>query len=256
VATLPISPLRILRSLRSLRLPWRRNRRRPRLKDRLIRLFVLALIAPFAGSVALVALLRWVPPPTTAFALQWRLAHGTAPARRWVPWSEISKDLALAVVASEDQKFPLHSGFDFEAIGDAMNERKVNGRVRGASTISQQVAKNLFLWPEKSWLRKGIEVWLTVWIETLWPKRRILETYLNVAEFGPGVFGADAAARRFFGKPAAALDREQSALLAAVLPDPDRLHAARPSAYLLERRSWVLAQMQHLGGRSYLARLG
>jgi len=203
-----------------------------------------------------VALLRWVPPPTTSFALQWRFEHASAPARHWVPWDEISPDLALAVVASEDQKFPVHSGFDFEAINDAMNERSSGGRVRGASTITQQVAKNLFLWPEKSWLRKGIEVWFTVWIEMLWPKRRILETYLNVAEFGPGIFGADAAARRFFGRPAADLDREQAALLAGVLPNPDRLHAAQPSAYLLQRRSWILAQMAHLGGRSYLARLG
>ena len=213
------------------------------------------VVVPFAATVPLVALLRWIPPPTTSFALQWRFAHGTAPARHWVPWSEISPDLALAVVASEDQKFPVHSGFDFDAIGDAMNERISGGRVRGASTITQQVAKNLFLWPERSWLRKGIEAWFTVWIETLWPKRRILETYLNVAEFGPGIFGADPAARRFFGRPAAALDREQSALMAAALPDPDRLRPARPSAYLLQRRSWILAQMDQLGGRSYLAHL-
>jgi monofunctional biosynthetic peptidoglycan transglycosylase len=164
----------------------------------------------------------------------------------------MSPDVALAVVAAEDQKFPVHSGFDLEAIEDAMDERKSGRRTRGASTISQQVAKNLFLWPGKNWLRKGLEAWLTIWIELLWPKQRILETYLNVAQFGPGVFGVEAAAHAYFHKPAAQLDRDEAALLAAVLPSPERFNAARPSNYVLERRSWILGQMRGLGGRSYI----
>jgi monofunctional biosynthetic peptidoglycan transglycosylase len=173
-----------------------------------------------------------------------------------VGWNDISREAALAVVAAEDQKFAEHAGFDFEAIEDAIDERGTRTRVRGASTISQQVAKNLFLWPERSWLRKGIEVWFTLWIELLWPKQRILETYLNVAEFGPGVYGVEAAANAYFHKRAVALDRYEAALLAAVLPNPARLHAARPSSYVLERQSWIVRQMRALGGQSYLARLG
>jgi monofunctional biosynthetic peptidoglycan transglycosylase len=206
-------------------------------------------------SVTVVLLLRWVPPPTSAFALQWRLEHGRAASRRWVPLRQISPEMALAAIAAEDQKFLDHHGFDFGAIGEAVEERFASGRVRGASTISQQVAKNLFLWPGRSWLRKGLETWFTVWIELLWPKRRILETYLNVAELGNGVFGVEAAARRYFRVPAARLHRGQAALLAATLPNPELLSAAHPSRYVLERRTWILSQMNRLGGRAYLERL-
>ena len=211
---------------------------------------VLALV-----SISAVLLLRWLPPPTTAFALRWRLAHGRPASRLWVPLRAISPDMALAVIAAEDQKFFDHHGFDFAAIGDAVEERIAHGRVRGASTISQQVAKNLFLWPERSWMRKGMEAWFTAWMELLWPKRRILEIYLNVAELGDGLFGVGAAARFYFGVPAAQLDRAQAALLAAILPNPELLRASRPSRYLLQRRSWILSQMSLLGGRVYLGRL-
>ena len=132
------------------------------------------------------------------------------------------------MVAAEDQKFPIHAGFDFDAIADAIEDGGDGGPARGASTISQQVAKNLYLWPGRSWLRKAIEAYFTVLIETLWPKRRILEVYLNVAEFGPGVFGAGAAAQRYFGEPPSRLDRDEAARLAAVLPSPRRMHADRP----------------------------
>jgi monofunctional biosynthetic peptidoglycan transglycosylase len=203
-------------------------------------------------SVAAVGWLRVFPPLTTAFAVQWRMSHGAPAQRRWASWDEISPHLAVAVIAAEDQRFPVHRGFDLQAIEDALEERRTRGRVRGASTISQQVAKNLFLWPGRSWVRKGLEAWLTAWIELLWPKRRILEMYLNVAQLGRGVFGAEAAARAFFGKPARALTREEAALLAAVLPDPVRLAAERPSPYVLERRAWILRQMQALGGTAYL----
>jgi monofunctional biosynthetic peptidoglycan transglycosylase len=202
------------------------------------------------GTVGLSAVLvlpfRWLDPPTTSFMLQSRAA-GRGAERAWVPLSDISSDLAIAVVAAEDQKFPFHRGFDFASIREALDEGD-----RGASTISQQVAKNLYLWPGRSWLRKGLEAWLTVWIELSWPKRRIMEVYLNVAEFGSGVFGAEVAARRYFGKPAAELGRRESALLAAVLPSPRERNAAAPSVWLDERADWILAQARALGGPAYL----
>jgi monofunctional biosynthetic peptidoglycan transglycosylase len=237
------------------RRPGARNRRTPTLFARLARAILLVPGALVLGSVVIVALLRWLPPPTTSFALQWRFAHARAPAHSWVGWNRISPEVALAVIAAEDQKFPIHVGFDFEAIEEAIDERSTGTRMRGASTITQQVAKNLFLWPGQSWLRKAIEAWLTIWIELLWPKQRILETYLNVAQFGAGIFGVEAAANVFFHKPAARLDTYESALLAAVLPNPVRLNAARPSAYVLQRQSWIVGQMRALGGRSYIADL-
>jgi monofunctional biosynthetic peptidoglycan transglycosylase len=166
---------------------------------------------------------------------------------------EISRFAALAVVAAEDQRFPLHHGFDFAEIGEALEERG-NGRLRGASTISQQVAKNLFLWQGRSFVRKGLEAWLTLWIELLWPKRRILEVYLNLAELGPGVFGVEAASRRTFGKPAARLEAEEAALLAAVLPNPVRYRADAPSSYVRHRAARIRREMDRLGP-AYLERV-
>jgi monofunctional biosynthetic peptidoglycan transglycosylase len=163
--------------------------------------------------------------------------------------------MRLAVVAAEDQKFPHHWGFDFESIADAVQEKGARGRPRGASTISQQVARNLFLWPGRSYLRKGLEAYFTVLLELLWPKRRILEVYLNVAEFGDGIYGIAAAAQAFFGKRPADLGRAEAALLAAVLPNPRRLHARNPSAYVRERALWIEEQMIHLGGPAYLQSL-
>lgn len=163
--------------------------------------------------------------------------------------------MRIAVVASEDQKFPAHWGFDFAQIGDALDDREHGRRIRGASTISQQVAKNLFLWPGQSWVRKGIEAYLTVLIEALWPKRRILEVYLNIAEFGHGIYGVEAASRTYFRKSAAQLNTYDAALLAAVLPNPARLKAAAPSFYVRSRQSAIVSQMQRLGGPSYLKNL-
>jgi len=171
---------------------------------------------------------------------------------RWVDYDEISPNIAIAVVASEDQKFPRHGGFDYDAIADALEDSADGGPMRGASTISQQVAKNLFLWPGRSFVRKGIEAYFTVLIEALWPKRRILEVYLNVAEFGPGVFGVGSASARFFGKTAARLDRDEAARLAAVLPAPRQLHADRPSAYVRARTDRIAREMSRLGGPGYL----
>lgn len=224
-----------------------------RWRRRLLRAVAWGLAGFLGASLLPVLLLRWVPPPTTAFIVGRRIAAARerrpefAIRRRWVPRERIAAAAALAVVAAEDQKFPAHHGFDLESLQDALEERSAGGRARGASTISQQTAKNLFLWPGRSWLRKGLEAWLTALIELLWPKARILEVYLNVAEFGDGVYGVEAAAGAFFGKPASALGPREAALLAAVLPSPRRLHADRPSPYVRGRADWILAQMERLG---------
>ena len=171
--------------------------------------------------------------------------------QRWRALDEIASALPLAVLAAEDQRFPEHHGFDFEQIRRATLER---GRLRGASTISQQVAKNLFLWPERSWTRKAIEAYFTCWIEALWPKRRILEIYVNVAEFGPGVYGAEAASWEFFQKPAIRLRGPEAALLAAALPNPKRRNVAAPSPGLRERARKIEGLVRSLDA-SVLARL-
>lgn len=171
----------------------------------------------------------------------------------WVRWDQISPNVAIAVVASEDQAFSEHHGFDLRALKEALGEDRE--RVRGASTISQQVAKNLYLSPERSVVRKGLEAYLTVCLELLWPKRRILEVYLNVAEFGRGIYGVEAASQAFFGKPASRLTGREGALLAVVLPSPRRMSPARPSMYMEGRVGWILTQVRQLGGADYLAGL-
>jgi len=194
-------------------------------------------------------LLRFVAPPTTAFMLRSRWADpatGLPCDRvdyRWVDGDRIARDLALAVVVAEDQRFLEHHGLDPQAVRRALRERARQGRMRGASTLTQQVAKNLFLWPDTSWLRKGIEAWIALWMDALWPKARILEVYLNVAQFGPCVFGAGAASARYLDRPPAALTPAQAALLATVLPDPHGLRAHDPGPYARERRDAILALM-------------
>jgi monofunctional biosynthetic peptidoglycan transglycosylase len=205
-----------------------------------------------AVTVLPVLVLRWVDPPTSAFMLERRVQGVLAPSRRvpiryqWADWDDIAPSLKLAVVASEDQRFLDHDGFDFAAIRDAM-EKNRPGRTRGASTISQQVAKNLFLWPGRNFLRKGLEAGMTLLLEVFWPKERILEVYLNVAEFGDGVYGAAAASRQFFNKQPSRLTRHEAALLAAVLPNPKRFLVSRPSMYVQRRSWWIERQMWHLG---------
>jgi monofunctional biosynthetic peptidoglycan transglycosylase len=226
-----------------------RRRRGARIGIALARLAVLTVVL----SAGIVAPWRWLPPPTTAFILQERFDARRQPIyRRWVPWQEISRNLVLCVVAAEDQKFPAHNGFDLDSIVRATQERR--RQPRGASTISQQLAKNLYLWPGRSLVRKGLEAYFTVWIEQLWPKRRILEVYLNVVEFGPGIFGAAMASERMFGKPASQLTMREAALLAAVLPSPKRMSATRPSAYVDERASQIERTARALG-ISYVAGL-
>ncbi|MBN8726084.1 MAG: monofunctional biosynthetic peptidoglycan transglycosylase [Xanthomonadales bacterium] len=210
-----------------------------------------------AGILAVLAL-RFVPPPVSAvMAWDWIDARtagerGFSVDYRWTPWDEVSPAVPIALVAAEDQKFPFHHGFDVESIQDALAAADDGARLRGASTISQQVAKNLFLWKGRSFVRKGLEAYFTVLIEALWPKRRILEVYLNIAEFGPGIYGVGAASERFFHVSPARLDARQAALLAAVLPNPARLHAERPSRYVLERAQWIERQARQLGGAAYL----
>lgn len=171
----------------------------------------------------------------------------------WVSMEDISPQMALAVMAAEDQKFPEHWGFDVAAIEKALshNERRPT-RIRGASTLSQQTAKNLFLWDGRSWLRKGLEAGLTSGIELVWTKRRILTVYLNIVEFGDGVFGVEEASQRFFNKPANRLTASEAALLAAVLPNPHRFKANAPSGYVVQRQQWIMRQMRQLGGEGFL----
>lgn len=220
-------------------------------RRRRVRWWLRGVLCIAGASVLPVVVLRFVDPPTTAFVLRYRVAslfENAPPLRReWASWDEISPAMKLAVIASEDQRFASHAGFDVDAIQQAWTHNERGRRVRGGSTISQQLAKNLFLWPQRSWARKGLEAWFTLWIELLWPKRRVLEVYLNVIELGPGIFGVEAASRHYFGLPAKRIDRRQAALLAAVLPNPRRLDAGDPSPYVRSRASWILVQMGRLG---------
>lgn len=236
-------------------------KRRRGLARRILRGMLVAAVAWVGVTVAAVLAFRWVDPPFTMFMVSDRVGafitreQGYEFQHDWVDWDRISRHAAVAVIASEDQQFPFHRGFDFKQIDKALADRERGRRVRGASTISQQVAKNIFLWRGQSWFRKGLEAGITVLIEALWPKQRILEVYLNIAEFGRGTYGVQAASRRFFRKDAANLNRSEAALLAAVLPAPRRFKANAPSRYVQKRQAWIQRQMAGLGGTSYLAQL-
>ena len=219
------------------------------------------LIVPFVlvlFSVLQVLVLRFVDPPFSmvmAADQAGRWIHGpdrSLVAYDWVDHGQMAACLPISLVAAEDQQFPFHRGFDLDAIAKARRHNERAGKVRGASTISQQVAKNLFLWQGRSWLRKGLEAWYTALIELFWPKQRIIEMYANIAEFGPGVYGAQAASRRFFGRDAARLSAGQCARLAAVLPSPRRYNAATPGPYVQRRAAWIQRQVRQLGGPGYL----
>jgi monofunctional biosynthetic peptidoglycan transglycosylase len=219
---------------------------------------LITVLAWVVLTVVPVLLLRWIAPLTSAFMLQARIEalrtgdRSYATDYRWVSLEHISPQAAIAVVASEDQTFPFNYGFDLHSIRTAVRAAERGRRLRGASTISQQVAKNLFLWPGRSMARKAVEAYFTVLIETLWPKERILEVYLNVAQFGRGIYGVEAAARRFYHEPAARLTSSQAALLAAVLPNPLHWHVSRPSRFMLWKQQWILVQIRNLGGAAYL----
>ena len=201
-----------------------------------------------------VAALRWVDPPTSAFMLLDR--SGISPLRHeWRPWAELGETLPLAVVASEDQKFADHFGFDVASIQSSIEAYGDGEQLRGASTISQQVAKNLFLWPDRSFVRKGLEAYFTLLIELTWSKQRVLEVYLNIAEFGPGTYGAGAASAHFFAKAPSDVSASEAALLAAVLPNPKRFRVEERTPYLAERQDWIRSQMARLAREDWLSRV-
>ncbi|MGL5699734.1 MAG: monofunctional biosynthetic peptidoglycan transglycosylase [Kluyvera sp.] len=225
------------------------------LKRLVVRLLLL-LVLIWGGGIAVFNIL---PVPFSAVMIErqvsaWFTGNFSYVAHSdWVGMDAISPWMGLAVIAAEDQKFPDHWGFDVSAIEKALahNERNEN-RIRGASTLSQQTAKNLFLWDGRSWLRKGLEAGLTLGIETVWSKKRILTVYLNIAEFGDGVFGVEAASQRYFHKPASQLTMVEAALLAAVLLNPLRFKANAPSGYVRSRQAWILRQMRQLGGDEFM----
>lgn len=209
-------------------------------------------------TVLQVMALRFVDPPFSAvMALRQVEAWGEGDWKfrvhaQWRDLDQMAASVPISLVAAEDQHFPLHGGFDFKAIQKARDHNAEGGRLRGASTISQQVAKNLFLWQGRSWLRKGLEAWYTVLIEALWPKTRILEMYANIAELGDGIYGVQAAARQFWGKDAGQLTAAESARLAAVLPSPRRYSAKNPGPYVQRRAAWIQRQTHQLGGTGYI----
>ena len=212
------------------------------MKQRRGRPVLTALLTLVLLLVVSVAIHRFVPPPAT-FLMVTRTVEGEGLTYRWRSLDDISPRLVEAVIASEDSTFCAHRGFDMKAIEKALKANERGGRIRGGSTISQQTAKNVFLWPGRDWVRKGLEAGYTVLIETLWGKRRIVEVYLNVAEWAPGVYGAEAAARHWFGKSASDLSPREAARLAAILPSPRRYNASAPGPYVRRRASRVQAAM-------------
>lgn len=203
------------------------------------------------STVLAVAVYRWLPVPITPLIVircVQNIHNGETAAihHKWVPLKQISPYLPVAVMASEDQNFMHHHGFDFNAIQDAAIERLEGKRSRGGSTISQQTAKNVFLWPQSSWLRKGFEVYFTVLIELMWPKERIMEVYLNSIEMGPNIYGAEAVAQRHFGCSARKLRRSDCALIAATLPNPLRFSSLAPSGYMRKRQKKIEQEMRHI----------
>jgi monofunctional biosynthetic peptidoglycan transglycosylase len=233
------------------------QRRRPRARRWLKRVswllgaFVLATWLP-------VLVLCFVPPVTSAYMLErrvsqaWQHNHGFRIHYQWVPWSQIAPVAPLAMVAGEDQTFPFNHGFDIASIRSAIDDAESGGRLRGASTITQQTARNLFLWSGGGFFRKGLEAYFTVLIDLTWPKRRVLEVYANIVELGNGIYGVEAASRKFFGEPASRLTPHQAALLAAVLPDPRDWHVDRPSPWVRHHAAWIEQQMHQLGGVAYV----
>ena len=225
---------------------------------RALNFFKYFIIIYFASSLFFVILYKFINPPVTPLMIirvmeqSWsgqtiRLQH------KWIDLDNMSPNLPLAVVASEDNLFMEHSGFDFESIEKAkeFNAKKQGKKMRGASTISQQTAKNVFLWPQRSWVRKGLEVYFTVLIEFVWGKKRILEVYLNIIETGNGIYGAESASQKFFGKSASKISRGESALIAAILPNPLKWDPASPTPYIRERQQWILWNMNNIGPLHY-----
>lgn len=220
---------------------------------RISKIFGKIILYFFVSSIGAVILFRFVPVPITPLVVQRLIEQGLDEERdlrfnkKWVPIEQMAKSMQLAVVCSEDQKFLNHFGFDIEAIKKAASHNKKSKKTRGASTISQQTAKNVFLLPTRSYIRKAFEVYFTFLIEVFWNKERILEVYLNVIEFGDGIYGVEAASRYFYHKSASQLYPGESALLAAVLPNPLKYKANQPGKYLQKRKRWIMKQMSHWG---------
>jgi monofunctional biosynthetic peptidoglycan transglycosylase len=232
----------------------RRKKTKSRQRRWLIRAAIAALFLVGISFLMVLPLIK-VNPPTTAFMLQ--DASGRDPLlHEWVTWQVMGTAAPLAVVASEDQRFADHFGVDLKAIRRSLDERDQRGQLRGASTLSQQTVKNLYLWPGRSYLRKGLEAWLTIIAEICLPKKRILEIYLNIAEFGPGIYGIAAASEYYFGKSPATLSDREAAILAAVLPNPSRLRVRDPSDHVRERQRWILSQMARLRREDWITRIG
>lgn len=221
--------------------------------------FVLKLILiVFLATLGLVLIYKYINPPVTPLmVIRYLSPKGDLRSidKQWTDYESISDNMKLAVVAAEDQKFASHRGFDLESIQDAIEDRLDGDELRGASTISQQTAKNVFLWPGRSWTRKGAEAYFTFLIETIWGKKRILEVYLNVIETGEGVYGVEKASQIYFGKPAKNLSSGQAALIAAVLPNPVLMSPMESSGYMNSRRAWITEQMRNLGGKRYLMKI-
>jgi monofunctional biosynthetic peptidoglycan transglycosylase len=232
---------------------WRRERQRGKMaqgRQRVVkaprvglrRVLLILLVLACLGPPIWVAIYRFIPPPITILMIE-RLAQGRGLDRRWVPISDMSPSMVRSVIASEDSRFCLHHGFDMHAIDAALRHNEAKpGKIRGGSTISQQTAKNVFLWPERSWVRKGIEAVFTVLIEEIWGKRRIMEVYLNTIEMGPGIYGVEAASQRYFGVSARDLSPAEAGRLAAILPDPLKWKAAKPGAYVRRRTGSIEAR--------------
>jgi monofunctional biosynthetic peptidoglycan transglycosylase len=239
-------------------------KRKFKLKQSIRRLpkIVLKIILSFIIiTIFVVLLLKWLNPITSSIMIQRKIEavitfkERQMIAYQWFSYDDISKQMALAVIAAEDQNFPIHFGFDFEQIEKAIEQHNRGRKLRGASTITQQVAKNLFLWEGRSFIRKGFEAYFTVLIELLWSKERILEVYLNIIETGDMIFGVGAASQIYFKKLPSKLNRGQAALIAATIPNPNRFSVKRPSGYVLRRQGWILGQMSSLGGVEYIKNL-
>jgi monofunctional biosynthetic peptidoglycan transglycosylase len=231
-----------------------------RLAGRLWRWLWCGALAFALLSVAFVLMFRVVPPPGSMVMVErkvqsWMASDPIRLQHEWREWDDMASVAKLAVIAAEDQRFPDHYGFDFIELKRAVENRLDGGQLRGASTLSQQTAKNVFLWSGRSWVRKGLELWFTLLIEFAWDKQRILEVYLNVAEWDAGVFGLEAAAQHYFGVSASALTEWQASLLAAILPSPLTRSATNPSAEVEQRSRWIRQQMRNLGGTRYLERI-
>ena len=227
----------------------------------LSKLFLKILLGFVLTSVFSVIVLKWINPITSSIMLQRKIEAMVTfkdkqlVAYYWVSYDEISQHMAVSVIAAEDQNFPFHFGFDFKQIEKAIEHNERGGRLRGASTITQQVAKNLFLWEGRSFIRKGIEAYFSLLIEIFWTKRRILEVYLNIVEMGDMIFGVGAASKIYFYRHPEKLQLDQAALLAATLPNPKWYSVRNPSNYVLKRKDWIKRQMSLLGGTSYLKNL-